>query len=184
MNQLKVDLKQAITALAGKGWSKRRVARELDLDRSSVRRYWPTSDSKQIKTFCDTGAWGGAAKSRVELNLAGEVQSVLWRLDLTLGWRDRRNVDVEMDPGVVLRPARRAKSSCGKLLRSDFGGSRQREWSSFGQGSKSGAKVGDDMARATLWRKFSLRAEDLQDDQTPDVAMGTERRRIDFDAGA
>jgi hypothetical protein len=46
MNQLKVDLKQAIAALAGKGWSKRRVARELGLDRSSVRRYWPTSEAK------------------------------------------------------------------------------------------------------------------------------------------
>jgi hypothetical protein len=46
MNQLKVELKQAMAVLAGKGWSKRRVARELGMDRGSVRRYWPTSTSK------------------------------------------------------------------------------------------------------------------------------------------
>lgn len=46
MNQLKVDIKQAIAALAAKNWSKRRVARELGLDRGSVRRYWPAAGSK------------------------------------------------------------------------------------------------------------------------------------------
>lgn len=55
MNQLKVDLKQAITALAGKKWSKRRVARELGVDRGSVRRYWPSSDSKPAISISGSG---------------------------------------------------------------------------------------------------------------------------------
>ena len=39
MNQLKVNQQQTIVALYGQGWSKRRIARELGLDRLTVRRY-------------------------------------------------------------------------------------------------------------------------------------------------
>jgi transposase len=41
MNRLKVENENAIKALARKGWSKRRVARELGLDRATVGRHWP-----------------------------------------------------------------------------------------------------------------------------------------------
>jgi transposase len=39
MNQLKVSLQQSIIALADHGWSQRRIARELQLDRSTVAKY-------------------------------------------------------------------------------------------------------------------------------------------------
>jgi len=39
MNQLKMDIQQAINALSRSGWSQRRIARELDIDRETVARY-------------------------------------------------------------------------------------------------------------------------------------------------
>ena len=39
MNQLKVNQQQSIAALHEQGWSARRIARELDLDRGTVRKY-------------------------------------------------------------------------------------------------------------------------------------------------
>ncbi len=39
MNQLKVNQRQAIISLREQGWSKRRIARELALDRATVRKY-------------------------------------------------------------------------------------------------------------------------------------------------
>jgi transposase len=46
MNRLNVSLQQSIATLAAKGWSSRKIARELDLDRETVRRYRRASDSK------------------------------------------------------------------------------------------------------------------------------------------
>jgi len=46
MNQLNVSLQHSIATLAAKGWSSRKIARELDLDRETVRRYRPAADSK------------------------------------------------------------------------------------------------------------------------------------------
>lgn len=39
MNQLKVNQRQSIIVLREQGWSKRRIARELNLDRATVRKY-------------------------------------------------------------------------------------------------------------------------------------------------
>ena len=39
MNQLKMDIQQAISALSSRGWSQRRIARELGIDRETVARY-------------------------------------------------------------------------------------------------------------------------------------------------
>jgi hypothetical protein len=39
MNQLKVNQQQTIIALHERGWSKRKIARELGLDRVTVRKY-------------------------------------------------------------------------------------------------------------------------------------------------
>jgi transposase len=39
MNQLKMDIQQAISALSRGGWSQRRIARELGVDRETVARY-------------------------------------------------------------------------------------------------------------------------------------------------
>ena len=38
-NFLKMDLVNAIQALKSKGWSKRRIARELQIDRQTVRKH-------------------------------------------------------------------------------------------------------------------------------------------------
>jgi FixJ family two-component response regulator len=46
MNQLIVSLQQSIVTLTAKGWSARKIARELDVDRETVRRYRPAPDSK------------------------------------------------------------------------------------------------------------------------------------------
>jgi transposase len=46
MHQLKVNQQQTIVALYQQGWSKRKIARELGVDRSAVRRYPTAADSK------------------------------------------------------------------------------------------------------------------------------------------
>src|SRR5687768_2916144 len=46
MNLLNVDLKTAILALAARQWPKRKIARELKIDRKTVNRYWPVEESK------------------------------------------------------------------------------------------------------------------------------------------
>ena len=39
VNQLKMDLRQSIITLSGNGWSQRKIARELDINRETVARY-------------------------------------------------------------------------------------------------------------------------------------------------
>ena len=39
MNELKMDIQQAISTLSGSGWSQRKIARELGIDRETVARY-------------------------------------------------------------------------------------------------------------------------------------------------
>jgi DNA-binding NarL/FixJ family response regulator len=46
MYQLKVNQQQTIVALRLQGWSKRRIARELALDRATVRKYLAQAASK------------------------------------------------------------------------------------------------------------------------------------------
>jgi len=46
MYQLKVNQQQTIVALRRQGWSKRRIARELDLDRATVRKYLAQEEPK------------------------------------------------------------------------------------------------------------------------------------------
>jgi transposase len=46
MYQLKVNQQQTIVALRAQGWSKRRISRELNLDRATVRKYLAQADSK------------------------------------------------------------------------------------------------------------------------------------------
>src|ERR1044071_9267358 len=46
MNQLNVNQQQTILTLRRQGWSKRRIARELDLDRATERKYLAEADSK------------------------------------------------------------------------------------------------------------------------------------------
>lgn len=46
MYQLKVNQQQTIVALRDQGWSRRRISRELNLDRATVRKYLAQADSK------------------------------------------------------------------------------------------------------------------------------------------
>lgn len=46
MNQLSVSLQHSIATLAAKGWSSRKIAHELEVDRETVRRYRRAPDSK------------------------------------------------------------------------------------------------------------------------------------------
>jgi transposase len=55
MNQLKVNQQQSIIALFEQGWSKRRIARELGVDRLTVRRYLATAQAKS-PTYPRTGS--------------------------------------------------------------------------------------------------------------------------------
>lgn len=56
MNQLKVNLQNTIVTLHQQGWSKRKIARELELDRVTVRRYIAASDSKSPTPQTGSGA--------------------------------------------------------------------------------------------------------------------------------
>jgi len=55
MNQLEVNRQQSIIGLHQQGWSKRRIARELQLDRATVRKYLAPEISKlpTPQTGCD-----------------------------------------------------------------------------------------------------------------------------------
>jgi IS30 family transposase len=46
MNQLNVSLQHSILTLAGHGWSARRIARELDVNRETVGKYLRLAQSK------------------------------------------------------------------------------------------------------------------------------------------
>jgi IS30 family transposase len=51
MNRLNVSLQHSITTLAAHGWSRRRIARELDLHRETVGKYLRPADSKPAKVL-------------------------------------------------------------------------------------------------------------------------------------
>lgn len=56
MNELKVNQQHAIVALHRQGWSKRKIARELGVDRSAVRRYLATNAESKPPTHPRTGS--------------------------------------------------------------------------------------------------------------------------------
>jgi hypothetical protein len=83
MNQLKVKQQEAIMALHERGWSKRRIARELALDRVTVRRYIAAAKSPALQTGS-----GDAADSKSPGVQAGSQGSscVPWRTDIERGF--------------------------------------------------------------------------------------------------
>jgi DNA replication protein DnaC/transposase len=56
MNELKVNQQQTIVALHEQGWSKRRMARELGVDRKTVRRYLAKAAAAKSPTNPQTGS--------------------------------------------------------------------------------------------------------------------------------
>src|SRR6266403_2110300 len=103
MHQLKMDIQQAISRLSRSGWSQRRIARELGVDRETVARYRrlarqveepnpaiPPAGSKPgrvshcepFEAFIKAGLDGGLSAQRIyqdlvsEQNFAGSYDSV------------------------------------------------------------------------------------------------------------
>ncbi len=56
MNHLKMELQHSIIALLGRGWSRRRIARELGVDRDTVRRYARLSAAGSNPAIPPTGS--------------------------------------------------------------------------------------------------------------------------------
>ena len=65
MNQLNVSLQHSIATLAAKGWSSRKMARELDVDRETVRRYRRAPDSKPAIPPPGSASEAAAAKPAI-----------------------------------------------------------------------------------------------------------------------
>ena len=66
VNILNVSLQHSITTLAANGWSRRRIARELDIDRETVGRHLRLADSKPAKVLTGAAA-DPEAKPAIEL---------------------------------------------------------------------------------------------------------------------
>lgn len=65
MNRRKAENEKAIKALARKGWSRRRVARELGLDRATVGRYWPEAASNAAISTAGSEVKGGSSNAAI-----------------------------------------------------------------------------------------------------------------------
>lgn len=78
MNRLEVSLQQTIITLAQRGWSQRRIARELAVDRETVKRYAPpakpannpTAGSEAPKPATDANPTAGSVPSIVSVRPA------------------------------------------------------------------------------------------------------------------
>src|SRR5213596_1050973 len=68
MNQLKVNVQQSILTLAAHGWSRRRIARELKLDRATVRRHLETAAANAAISTLGSGT---AADSNTAISTLG-----------------------------------------------------------------------------------------------------------------
>lgn len=89
MNELKVQLKQSIIGLYQQGWSKRRIARELRVDRGTVGKYLRGEDPKPAIPL--TGSQEDA-ESKPAIPLIG---SPLGRQSLCEPWRERIELAVQ-----------------------------------------------------------------------------------------
>ena len=86
MNQLKVNEQQAIVTLAARGWSRRRIARELGIDRGTVRKYLEPAKPAISTAGSDVGADSKPAISTAgSTGLAEPKPAILppglWRVD-------------------------------------------------------------------------------------------------------
>ena len=73
-NQLKVAMYQSIITLHQRGWSRRRIARELGLDRGTVRKYvtaWEQSRTSESKPAISTAGSEGPNTPPAGISTAG-----------------------------------------------------------------------------------------------------------------
>src|SRR2546426_1670294 len=72
MNQLKVNLQQTIITLAGREWSRRRIARELNIDRGTVRRHLAATEAISNAAISTPGS-AEATEPNVAIATAGSA---------------------------------------------------------------------------------------------------------------
>ena len=128
MNQLKVNQQQSIVALFEQGWSKRRIARELGLDRLTVRRYLAAAGAKSPTPRTGSGPESlcGPHQGEIQAALGAglSVQRIYQDLVTARGfagsydsvWRFVR----KLTPALEL-PFRRMETAPGQELQVDFG---------------------------------------------------------------
>jgi len=130
MNQLTVSLQHSIATLAARGWSARKMARELDVDRETVRRYLPGTGSKPA--ILPAGSKGGRTSQCAPLSavieqglLAGlSAQRIYQDLaaahDFTGGYDAVKRFVRQLSQQTDL-PFRRIECAPGQELQVDFG---------------------------------------------------------------
>jgi hypothetical protein len=87
MNQLNVSIQQSIVAILAQGWSQRRIARELELNRETVARYAPAKPATNVAlgvrsvppSLCaplalqiEIALWAGLSAQRIYQDLVHE----------------------------------------------------------------------------------------------------------------
>lgn len=133
MNQLKVNQQHTIVSLFEQGWSKRRIARELALDRATVRKYLAARTAKSPThpqtgsvsklgpaSLCDpwrvqiAAAWqAGLSEQRIYQDLVAEHQ-------FAGSYYAVRRFVLRQHGGAEL-PFRRMECEPGQELQVDFG---------------------------------------------------------------
>lgn len=144
MNRLKVNKQQTILALHEKGWSIRRITRELEVDRATVRRYLRGADSKSpgVQTgVCasgepkspgvQTGSQSASSCARWEEYIVSRYQAghSLKRIHEDLktecgfagGYHAVRRFVRRQLPGEEVLPFRRMECAPAEELQVDFG---------------------------------------------------------------
>lgn len=128
MNELKVSLQQAILALHGRGWSRRRIARELHIHRDTVGRYvqaakpaisTPGSTAGRV-SLCreylpviEAGVQAGLSARRIHQDLASEH-------GFTGSYQSVKRCVRQLTTRLQL-PVRRLECAPGEEMQVDFG---------------------------------------------------------------
>ncbi len=73
MNQLEVNQQQNILSLHRRGWSRRKIARELGLDRGTVRKYVDGAVPAKPATQAQTGS-AGLGRSKPAMPRTGSIE--------------------------------------------------------------------------------------------------------------
>ena len=142
MNQLKVKDQQSIVALYERGWSKRRIARELGIDRLTVRRYLAAAAKSPTPQTGSSGE-GGAKSPGVQIG-SGASLCVPWKPQIEEGlkaglsvqriyqdlvaehqfggsYHSVRRMVLGLQPAGTELPFRRMECEPGAELQVDFG---------------------------------------------------------------
>src|ERR1035437_9528929 len=79
MNQLKVNQQQAIVGLSAQGWSVRRIARELCLNRETVGKYVRGAKAKPASEVTLGSVGGETSKPATQVTLGSAGGKSSWR---------------------------------------------------------------------------------------------------------